>query len=141
MILLSNQTRSLQNLNAAAEEFEKDCAKYLKKYPSFRQIEPSVLSKALTTARSEEDIHKAAKLFGNNIANMSQLIEEEREIAGKSLCGRVQAFLTGLYPMVNLSLSLTGAIASVGLLAFRSSGLICFCRVLGLHLSALLRMV
>ena len=137
--MLDDQTRSLQNLNAAAEEFEKNCSKFLKKYPSFRQIEPSVLSKALTTARSEEDIHKAAKLFGNNIANTSQLIEEQREIAGRSLCGRVQAFLTGLYPVVNLSLSLAGAIASV--LGFPSYGLICFCRVLDLRLSLLLRMV
>ena len=103
-------------LAAAAEEFEVECANFIKKqkkYREFRQIEHSVLSKALYAAQSKVDLNEAAALFGDNIARMSRLIEEKKQIAGETLLGRIKSFLTGLYPLVNLSLSLASNIASV----------------------------
>lgn len=104
------------DLASAAEEFEVECTNFIKKqkkHTEFRQIEHSVLSKALYAAQSKVDLKEAAALFGDNIATMSRLIEEKKRIAGETLLGRIKGFLTGLYPLVNLSLSLAGTIASV----------------------------
>lgn len=101
------------SLSKAANEFDSLCDKVIKKHPGFVCIEVHELDQALSAARSERDVKHAAEVFGKAILSVSRLVDHRRETFKKTWRGKLQAFLSGLYPVVQLGLALTGFAADV----------------------------
>src|SRR5438552_16416773 len=100
--MLSKQITKYPHLVKAAQEFQHQCRKFIQRHPKFTLIKPSDFDEAVSAARSEADIKRAAEVFGDQIKTVSQFIEAQTESSNESWVGKLRNFMTGLYPLVKL---------------------------------------
>jgi hypothetical protein len=111
--MLMRQIPSPSQLTEAAQEFERQCIKFKRKYPKFAQIKTHEFEEALGIAGSQGEAKLAAELFGHKILEVSDLVSERRDNFNSTWAGKLKNFLTALYPVVKLGLALTGVAADV----------------------------
>jgi hypothetical protein len=107
-------TRSQNELRLAIEEFKTHYECFAAKHRLFLATEADVVH-AIRTADRQQDIRSAARLFGEEIANVLRITQEKKRLVDTKWTGRLTNFLTKFYPLARLSLSLTSAIAEVRL--------------------------
>jgi len=110
-------SRSKLELAEAIEEFKKNYKAFAKENKQFLLIDHDVEC-AFQSAEAGKDIRHSAQLFGNDIGTVLRTIERKTEFKKSKWISRVGGFLTRLYPIASLSLSLAGAIGQVNSAAY-----------------------
>ena len=105
-------SRALSELESAVTEFQKQYLRFLEKNRKYTRIEDAI-DLAIQKAKSEKEIKRSAKIFGEEIARVTRIAGDKRVASEMTWRGRVGSFVTKLYPLARLSLRLTGSIAEV----------------------------
>jgi hypothetical protein len=112
---VSEQTRiskSQSELAEAISDFKKNYENFAMNNPRFILIDDD-LQNAFTTADAGDDVRHSAQLFGSGIKSVLRTIETKNKINESKWTTRVGNFMTKLYPVARLSLSLVEAVGNV----------------------------
>ena len=101
-------------LTEAIAQFKNNYEQFAKKYRQFSLIELDECYTAFQKAEAGDDIKNAARPFEKGVRAAMQTVEKKRKLAECTWTARVGSFLTKLYPIARLSLSLATASANVG---------------------------
>jgi hypothetical protein len=102
----------LGELNNAAEEFRLHYQQFAKKNSDFVRTEEE-LNGAFEKAGKVQNINHSAVLFQVEVSAVLKLLERKRQLSASKWTGRLDNFLTKLYPLARLALGQMGAIAQV----------------------------
>jgi hypothetical protein len=110
-------SRSKLELAEAIGEFKKNYKAFAKENKRFLLIDYDVEC-AFQSAEAGKDIRHSAQLFGNDIGTVLRTIEKKTEFKKSKWISRVGGFLTKLYPIASLSLSLAAATGQANFAAY-----------------------
>lgn len=96
------------------QQLERNAAQFAIKHPEYQKVTNLHIDGALVKAEVEQDIRKSAQLFGQEIGSVLRSLETKNPGSTDAWSGRLASFLSKLYPLAKVSLSLTSAIAGAG---------------------------
>jgi hypothetical protein len=96
------------------QQLERNAGQFAIKHPEYQKVTNLPIDGALVKAEAEQDMRKSAQLFGQEIGNLLRSLGTKNPGSTDAWSDRLASFLSKLYPLAKLSLSLTGAIAGAG---------------------------
>lgn len=107
-------SKAFFELSEAVSDFRIHYRKFTETNQLLINIEDDVQD-AISKAEAEKDVQRAAQVFGTQLAVTLRTLEEKKQLSTTKWSGKLRNFLTKLYPLASLSLTLTGAISEVSL--------------------------
>lgn len=105
-------SKAEQELKNAITEFKDNYERFAAKH-SLCLIDEEGIRTAIQSADSVADIRKSAGFFMGEISKVIRLTKEKQKDFDAKWSGTISNFLSKLYPLTRLSLSLTSAICDV----------------------------
>jgi len=99
-------------LNSAVAEFRDHYQRFRSRNQQLISVDDNIHS-AIDNAVKVQDIKHSAHLFGAEISTTLTITKKKQELSGSKWLNKLGNFITKLYPVARLSLSLTSAIAEV----------------------------
>jgi hypothetical protein len=108
----TRMSKSISELDSAIETFKKNYELFASKNAKYLLVGDEFQA-AFAKAEVSKDLKKSAQLFGDGVWGTLQTIERKKTIEKSRWTHKLGNFLTKLYPVVSVSLQITGAISEV----------------------------
>lgn len=99
-------------LDSAVAEFIEHYEMFANKNRCFDRMEAYV-DTAILEAGNEGDMRNSARVFGNKLKETMRMMEKKRQSLRNTWTGKLESFLTTLYPVARLALRLTSVVSGV----------------------------